>query len=507
MSHSSTVLSRLEILYFWLLFLIGQIYFVRDGSAYQLDGRISGYSWYNYLGQAWFVSERMPRNYNYFREPLYSGIVAQTGDLLNSYADGALLLSSIAGTIFSFCVGRVVWQLSDGFMGGWAAILASTSGGMLLVGRWGNHYPLMACCSALVLLGSVSWMKNRSLIKTVLLIVIFGVSTSIDQRLMVLGLPILLWAILVNKKKFWQGLLVFFGGLLTPKVFRWWFDDDPKHRLNIEQILDFQREVIHRWTTTSQTELANVCKGIQTEDLLRIEHWFSQCGVGMVVDNFVHRLPIFSSVPLGFSLFALLLLWSRTKERLNWKISVYLIGMSWFFYLMWSFSMPLPIRYMPQFAILMAISLPIGIFHGCQLINLSRVSSFFVSLLCVSCSFGYLHQSPDNFHTMKLYNKEQSKSLEVFDLLDRYRKDEPFLDCAEKGLNMYVLPQRYQEVLFHQIQDISPCRKWIERQDTRWILVNPNRTDGLYSALKNHKNWSIAIHFPENDFSIWKYTE
>ena len=36
-------------------------------------------------------------------------------------------------------------------------------------------------------------------------------------------------------------------------------------------------------------------------------------------------------------------------ERLNWKISGVLIGSSWVFYLLWSGSMPLPIRYMPQF--------------------------------------------------------------------------------------------------------------------------------------------------------------
>ena len=125
-------------------------------------------------------------------------------------------------------------------------------------------------------------------------------------------------------------------------------------------------------------------------------------------------------------------------------------------------------------------------------------------MVCALASIVFLHISPDNFHAMKSYNKEQSKSLEIYDLLNRYRSEEPFLDCAEKGLNMYILPKQYQQPLFHQLQDITPCERWIQGEGKRWIVVNPNRNDGLYSTLQKDKNWSIAIHYPENNYSIWK---
>ena len=193
-----------------------------------------------------------------------------------------------------------------------------------------------------------------------------------------------------------------------------------------------------------------------------------------------------------------------SKDRLRWRLSLWVVGTAWAIYLLWSMSMPLPVRYMPQFAPLLIVTVSLSMAHLLRRLSLD-VSWKFIPLVGAVLSLFYLYNGGyKSVSILRRYNKEQSSHLEVIDLVENYRRGDPVLDCSEKGMNMFILPETYVQQPFHQLQDSAPCEKWINTTGARWLLVNSKQNPDLVQAMKEEGEWTIAIHHSDKDFSLWR---
>ena len=127
------------VLYWWL------------GFAFVLDGTVEGYHWADYFENAWMIVNRVDLGYASFRYPLHAALVGHLGEALDSYANAAILVSSVGAFAMVLGNGLLGRVLAGPWAGGVAALLVPTAQVALTAGRWGNLYTALAGASLLTL--------------------------------------------------------------------------------------------------------------------------------------------------------------------------------------------------------------------------------------------------------------------------------------------------------------------------------------------------------------------
>ena len=505
MSRSQIWINRVS---FWVLYLWGQLYFIRDGGAYLLDGKVIGYSWYNYLRQAWLIERRISRHYNYFREPLYGGIIGEFGEHTGSYADVAILVSSISGSLSSLFLGLGVWSCfprNGGFWGGFASLTMFLSAGLLPTGRWGNHYSLLILGMVLIfwsLLRAIHHRKHWGVVALTL-----GIACAIDQRVFP-WIPIAMIFCTLSARSWARGslysLLMLITGLGVPRFFRWFFAEDPRHRLSIEEVMQFQREVVSRWSLGDVGNRTTACSSLPEVDYLRPAFFLTDCSWEIVVWNWSRKITAFSVVPLswvwaGLGIIFLAALFHNSRNLwIKWLFLCSIIGMVLF----WSALMPLPSRYLPSTCIGLGLIMPF------LLAILDQRGPNFRFFLCVLASTSVLYLcyfgagAAESRKEINRQIREQEEYWQIWQIVQRYQEQDSFLDCGEKGLNALILPQTYVARPFHQLKNSSACEEWIENEQGDWILVTLDSS--FLARLAVLDNWKLYYQRKDLDFSLWK---
>ena len=501
---------RLEQISFWLLYLWGQLYFIRDGGAYLLDGKVIGYSWYNYIRQAWLIERRISRHYNYFREPLYGGLVAEFGEITGSYANIAILVSSIAGSLAALVLGKIVWQIfprNGGFWGGFASLSMFLVAGYLPIGRWGNHYTLLVLAMMLVF-----WRLFRSIHTSAgwgWLALSLGFAASVDQRSAPWLLVAIMFSLFFSRDWKWRSLnsiILIIGSFGIPRFWRWYFSDDSSHRLSTTAILNFQREVVSRWSLGEINSRTEACSQVPLEDYLQIGFFGTDCSWEILKVNWLEDIPSFTLFPvmwifpvLGILFFVVL---SKRCSVFfgHWALLAGIVGSVVF----WSLIMPLPTRYLPSVCIGLCLVVPFA------LATIEPLKKPFFQWLLRLGTLGvvlqYSYTSPDMFAMRKNLKRqvdEQERYWRIWQIVKAYRGGGSFLDCSEMGFNSLMLPERYVSQPFHQLRNSSFCQEWIENGSGEWMLLKMDSSLGY--KMESQEMWKSQYHFQEGNLSLWKY--
>ena len=507
MSWSQKTLDRFS---FWILYLWGQLYFIRDGGAYLLDGKIIGYSWYNYLRQAWLIERRISRHYNYFREPLYGGIIGEFGEHTDSYANIGILLSSLSGSLAALFLGYTIrncFSKNGGFWGGFASFTIFLAPGFLPIGRWGNHYTLLVLGMTLIF-----WSLFRAIRHSkgwIWVGLSLGFASAIDQRAFSWLLVVVFFSLLWSrnwKERFLYPLFLFLGGWGFPQFSRWFFAEDPKHRLSFTGVLAFQRDVAARWALGDVGTRTQTCFSVPVEEYLQLGFLGSDCSREILIWNWEKKLLGFSLFPLSWILVALGLLFSVAffrRVKIFWSQNLLLSAILGSV-LFWSALMPLPVRYLPSTCVGLSLIVPffLAVLEG-------KRGVFWVWLIRISALFGALYlcyfgsDASYSRREMRQQVREQQKYWQIWQVVQRYQENGSFLDCGEKGLNSLILPRTYVSQPFHQVRNSSFCAEWIESGMGNWVLVDLKSPFQL--KIEQRDDWKMFYRSPELAFSLWKF--
>ncbi|MDP2312776.1 MAG: hypothetical protein Q8P41_07710, partial [Pseudomonadota bacterium] len=122
---------------------------VHLGRAYLLDHKLEGYRWPDYVYTAWMVHAGRPEHYDSFRNPLHGALVSGLGEAIGSYADAAVIVSSVAVTAMIVGAALGARALANPLAGGLAAVTLPMCLPVADAARWANLYPLLGGTTSL----------------------------------------------------------------------------------------------------------------------------------------------------------------------------------------------------------------------------------------------------------------------------------------------------------------------------------------------------------------------
>ena len=357
--------------------------------------------------------------------------------------------------------------------------------------RWANHYPFSGASIGLSLLGLIWCLKKPATKSAITAAVLMALSCSIDSRgWMVLPLYIGVMVYLGLKKH--RYLLVFFMLFATqvPTFVRTAFQSDVRHELSWEQIKGFQQQVINRWIRL-EPKLRQSCLGVKQTDLLEPEFFHTPCSEAISSFNRQYRLPPFLPFSLIWTLIGIGIV-AIKKD----KLPAFIISCSGCSLVLLTGSTPLPTRYLIQYAVPLALIVPMGLFY--LLPSKARI----LKAMVFGSLFTLQFMRPTS-EAARSYNREQSGHIMMLNHLRSWiPKGQPFMDCGEFGLSSALLPHhRYAFPLFHQRQNKQICQLWIKADTERWMAIQ--KTDPLLSALKVTSGWSL--YYEQAQLQIWRF--
>ncbi len=347
---------------------VGVGYAWHNGRAFVFDGRFAGYRWPDYIFNAWMIDREYPAMYNAFRYPLHGAAVAALGEWMGSYADAATLVSSLA--VVAMCIGAGLGAraLATPWAGGLAAATVTTCVPVADAARWSNLYPQLAGASALAV-GLAAVLARWPSVPVALAA---GVTACLAWATDARGLPIAMFVIpfaalgalragASSRARAALILLAFALPLVAaPRLAVGW-GVDTRRQLNTTSYLDVQRGVVHHWTQHSNDDaMAAACRAVPPARMLRLDTLRTPCAARMLAHNLRATLP--RQVPFAhIGALWLLVLFLPDRRGVSGVVdrALYMVGVLGLA-LGASAFMPLPERYVLQFAAPLAVLVPVA---------------------------------------------------------------------------------------------------------------------------------------------------
>jgi len=455
------------------------------GAAFVLDGTMHGYGWTDYVNNAWMIWHGEQLGYNNFREPLHAWMLAGLGESMGSYANAAIVLSSVAA--FALCLGAGF--LARGLAGPWAGGLAAaatpwTSHGADLA-NWANNYGVGAGAVGLFLgLSGLCFLAPRAWVMA-LAGVAGGVAWGLDLRLMALAPAAALLVLLgltradVSWRTRLGGLVLFCAGLAVGP----WSHD----ALWLEVVADptwpervaFQKKVIARWAS-HHAELRDVCQGWFEGDSLILAR--SACGDALQTYNLDKVLP--HHLPFGGLLTLLGLALGLLPGKAGWRGSLgglALIGAMASLALL-ARTMPIPDRYVVTYAVVAAACAPVGLARLVATPLPARFASWGVAAAVLGLGLWAWFTDPSE----RSESTELSRSPRILSerefaevVVASIGPDDLYRDCSKAMITSTLLPrltQPYPPML--RMEGRDQCLSWIQtappETGRRWASINRN---------------------------------
>ena len=428
-------------LFFWSTILLSTVMLWWRGEAWVLDGEGQGYRWPDYIYNAWMIELRAARLYDPFRNPLHGFCVAKLGNLVGSYNNAAILISSLSIWSVMFAGAQTVRKWCGPMAGGATALLIAMSLPVADASQWGNLYPMLAGGIALCVWASSNiWVDRRGLILAGL---IGGYAWAIDPR----ALPFVL---LVACSVAWNGMQSkSFGRMLLSFVLLWGgytlhdgFGMASNHHLNTGDYVQAQKEVVvARMNSHNNPVLTKKCQEVDPEIVFTPALLETACGKEMLQENLDVGIPRQLTLPLSVvAVFSALFL---IPGRL-WVGRILIVGCVWGTALISFVTMAIEERYMLlNTAPMMTVAILGVMWMFSSIAPLRKVSSF-VAFGLILWGWGLddvrqelggtpgTRTSPNN----KIWN-ESARFVQR-----KLPQSALFLDCSAQSVNLSLLPQK-----------------------------------------------------------------
>ena len=480
------------------------------GGAFALDGRVGGYAWVDYLNNAWAVHQGDPARFDAFRKPLHGALVALVGGPLDSYVNGAILISSLAAWIMLLSTALAGRALGGPWVGGIAAAAMPMAKHAAAAARYANSYPLLGAATGLCLaagLAAVRWPRWST---ALLLGLAGGLAVATDVRGAVALPLVLLGAVGMAVRSGRRvgiarlvlvGMLVGGGTRVAPLL-------GQTHHFSIEEQARIQESVVERFQGfTHDAALLSACAG-QAPPGIRalLEPCAWQTIRWNAAEASLRHLPF----GLGLSLLGLaLLLLPARRARLDTLLGgmvlvggvgplVALMGLT-----------PMVDRYWTQHVVLLSLLAPLGIARlvGWLPERLGRwiLPSAMVGLLVVAWRTDPTQRGMPS--TLEMHGHKASDAAVVLGVAARIGPDDPFYDCSAHHVSHGLLPHHVpaQGLPEFPTPRGGRCLDWVQFPPTRsglpvWVGLDPSL------ALEYTPAGAPAYAFQLNDISRWGWT-
>ena len=505
------------------------------GRAFVLDQRIAGYSWPEYLGNAWMVVHGEDAGYDVFRRPLPALPQGLLGELAGSYPDGALLLSGLCLAAAVLGAGLLGRALAGPWAGGAAALGLTLAGPALDAARWGNHYPLQVAGLGLALGGGAACVRWPRASLALLSGLGVAMALSLDSRGLAALAPALGLVLLAaawaegSARRLGLPLAFGLGVALAPAgdALVW----HPRRKLPpAEARLEVQQAAVARWIREVRDPgLDASCGSLPEASLLSREAATSPCGRDLRAHNRARTLP--RHLPFGWPAtlvgLGLALLPGTGGPRASLTSLLALGGGLGSLLLLASWA-PLPERYLLFWAVPLAVAAPAGLAR--LVATLGRLPGSRPGLrralqagaILALLAWAWQTDPAQRTSTSRTernprYQLRLDAATAVRDVLgdgDRFR------DCTELAVAVQLLPHVY-EAGPPTLRHAGPesCREWLAGPElgsgSTFVLTEARRTgrgprevdvlEGVHAAAEASGRWQEA--WRSGGVVLWRWGE
>jgi len=508
---------------------LGWLWLWLAGQAFVLDGRMEGYGWSGYVRNAWSVHRGMSESYDYFRAPLHGWLLGGLGEGLGSYADAAILLSSlcVAGMVLS--AGLIGRAMVGPWVGGLAAAALPLTANTAHAARWANSYPVIAVTTGGSLAAALLLARSPHPALALLTGALTGLAWAADGRGLVAIPPAVFLMLLavwsVKGRQRWLIPAALAVGLLAGPGVKVAVDWDSTAVPSTAEKVTAQRGVVHRWIHQSaDDDLMAACGALPTEALLTRAYLSDPCAAAMVRYNHDRKIP--RHLPLGgLAAFGVLAMlpggrgWRGVGE--GGGVLVAVCGL-----LTLATLTPLADRYLLQFAVLLTVLAPVGVGRLLHTLAPARARPWLSAAAMLAMGAWAWQTDPTGRHMPTALQSNQEKSrMEDFrqTLRDHVGPQTPFLDCSNQHIALSMLPRIPQAGFLFlnfpilRTDDAAACLFWISEPPSPRALIAVDRQRMLRAGrsrdsekvllsavLEDSGAW--AVRLSEGSVEVWEQT-
>ena len=469
-------------LYWWL------------GFAFVLDGTVEGYHWADYFENAWMIVNRVDLGYASFRYPLHAALVGHLGEALDSYANAAILVSSVGAFAMVLGNGLLGRVLAGPWAGGVAALLVPTAQVALTAGRWGNLYTALAGASLLTLgLAAVVARRPRWGLAA-LAGLVGGVAWGLDPRGLAM-VPAAAALVLHGASRIEPGAArrLRQGGLLAAFLLPLTLGPISREALwlptrgkpTLEHQIQTQRAVFLRWASNGHhdTAMPAACRDEDPTVPLHPGLLWTPCAQEMLKFNLTRAIPSHTPVPAPLLWVGLPLCLVPRRERVRDDLAqaaaalglgaAALVGL-----LLW---MPFPDRYLLQFAPLFALIPAVGLARATHRLSPKALAPYTVPVVMVGLAAAAwtLDTTERRKPTTTRASPEVRRNDQVAAALAaRLEPGEAVLDCADLHTPARWLPRLTSTPPMWRLDD-DYCLRWLrdpQGEGRAWVILDRDRT-------------------------------
>ena len=510
--------------FFWSIIILSTICLWWRGEAWVLDGEGQGYRWPDYIYNAWMIDLQESRLFDPFRNPLHGFCVAKLGNIIGSYNNAAIIISSLSIWVVMLSGAQTVRMWVGDIAGGCTALLIAMSLPVADASQWANLYPMLAGGISMCLWASSRlWVYQRGIVLAGL---IGGFAWAIDPR----ALPFVL---LIACSIFWNGiqqrafvpLLFSFFLLGTGYSLHDGFGMASNHHLDTGAYLRAQKEVVvARMNAHNNPILTQKCQQVDTEIVFTVELLNTPCGQEMLQENLDVGIPRQITLPLPIvAIFSGLFL---LPGKL-WMGRLLMLGCVWGTALISFATMAIEERYMLLNTGPMMTIAVLGV-----LWVISSVSPFrkLTSLCSVGLVLWGLSLDAQRQELGAMPGTRTSPNNRIWNESARFVKrklpeDARFIDCSAQSVNLSLLPQHTIDgtppALFKHMMTSGVaeyCIRWLKTppahsevyfgigpmhwQDTTG--VSKPHYEAILQVLESARTWKKVGNTPY--YSLYRYT-
>ena len=451
-------------------FIMGFSWFWVRGEAFVYQAPPEGYSWSRYIVSAWGLQDPQAGLYNPFLDPGYYWLLSEFGNMIGSYRDAGVLISSVSVVVLLLSTGGVGY-----FFGGtWASMCSM----MVLPwvantvdsARWINSYPLQsAVCSVMVCswLYSTKYAAKGWIILGSMSIVL---ACAVDQRA-VFFIPccVLLGGWVIYKHTICRLRTMMLA--VVALVFSFWILHavlpNPR-RLSFAERHAEQQQVTRRWQIAAGISLREACTELPRQDVLTLTAALGTCGRATLVFNWQHRFP--SYLPFGSTLMVSFFLLGILGRKNRMEFFLFFGGMG-VPLVLWASWTPFPERYVLLYAMPFATMVPASL--GKLFASHHEGVRSFVFLILVVGAWNADFCGRDGPTERSLDREDVLMHTIMAHLRTKLAPDALFLDCTRNKLEALYVPHTNHMQLLRNGRLESYCPTYIQEKDSRdrWIVL------------------------------------